>query len=131
MNSTLSVFCLSILFGFISAYLAHRRGKNPYFWFLIGFVFGIFGVMAFFLGSFYQNRAKVDAEIPPPLPQPYIEGPADRFWYYLDTTRQQQGPMSFDALTQAWKKGDVSTASFVWHEELTEWKPLQELIKYK
>ena len=116
----------------MSAYLAHLRKKNCYFWFAIGFIFGLFGVMALFLGYLQDGRAKAAAaDSPPPLPEPYVDGPIDRFWYYLDAGRQQQGPMSFEALTQAWKRGEISKASFVWHEELPEWKALQDLIKYK
>lgn len=66
-----------------------------------------------------------------PEPQPYIEGPIDRFWYYLDQGREQRGPMSHEALTRAWKKGEVATSTLVWHEHLANWKQLQDLIKYK
>ena len=30
--------------GLISGYLAYRRGKNPILWFLVGALFGLFGV---------------------------------------------------------------------------------------
>ena len=130
MIQLVSVLCTSALFGLTAAYLAHLRQKNPYFWFFMGFIFGLLGLMILFLSYLQDNKAKA-AESPPPLPQPYLEGPIDRYWYYLSAAHEQQGPMSFEALTQAWKRGEISLGSLVWHEELPEWKPLQELIKYK
>ena len=118
---------VSSIAGLISGYLAYRRGKNPILWFLIGLVFGIFGVFAFL---FATNPRKKGAPAPKSVsPEPYLHGPANKFWYYLDPTNTQIGPMSYNGMTQAWKKGTVSPTAYVWHEELAEWKPLQELIR--
>lgn len=122
------VLACSLLIGALSATLAYRRARNPYLWFFIGFIFGLFGVFAIFL---LPLPTKKELPQPPAQPQPYIDGPGDRFWYYLDPSSDQQGPMSRDALTHAWKKGEVHAETFVWHEDLSTWKPLQELIKYR
>ena len=120
----------SLAFGMISAYLANRRGRNPYGWFTIGFVFGLLGVLSLF---FLPEPRKKNLQSPAqkPSPQPYIEGPSDRFWYYLDETRASQGPMSHNALTQAWQNGSIGADTFVWHEDLPSWMQLQDLIKFK
>jgi hypothetical protein len=115
--------------GFLSAYMASRRGRNVYLWFGIGFLFGILGMLAIFI---MPNMRKKPEPRPAAIePQPYIDGPIDRFWYYLDHLRQQQGPMSHNALTQAWKRGEIVASTLVWHEDLPNWKELQELIKFK
>ena len=44
-------------------------------------------------------------------------------------TPQQQGPMSHDALTAAWREGKLNLSTYVWNEELPEWKPLEEFVK--
>ncbi len=119
----------SLIVGSIAAYIAMRKERNPYIWFTVGFVFGLLGVLALFIIPL--PRKKVLEEELRPAPQPFIEGPIDLYWYYLDEEREQKGPISRDALTQAWQKGDVESNTFVWHEELTAWKPLQELIKFK
>ncbi|MES2272677.1 MAG: DUF4339 domain-containing protein [Chlamydiota bacterium] len=116
------------LIGALSSYLAYRRGKNPYLWFFIGFLFGIFGIMAIF---FAPSKKKIPT-LPPELkdePILTISGPKDKFWYYLDSAHQKQGPMSYNALTFQWKEGKVDLSTFVWNEELVDWKPLQELVK--
>lgn len=116
----------SFLIGILSAYLAQKRGKNPYFWFAIGMVFGIFGIFAIF---FADAKKKPAATAVKPAPVFTIHGPADKFWYYLDPANQQQGPMSRDALSIAWKEGKIDLATYVWHEELPDWKPLKETLK--
>jgi len=123
----------AFLTGALGAYLAHRRGRNPFIWFAIGFFFGLLGAFAIF---FAPSRKKSDTlkgeerkeearlEILPPV----IQGPADKFWYYLGPDHQQVGPMSLDALTVAWRQGKVSLNTYVWNEELPDWKPLQDLL---
>ena len=124
------ILCMSSLAGLISAYIAQRRGRNPYFWFGIGFLFGLIGVLAIFI---IPNPKRVQREevTTQSEPKPYIDGPIDRFWYYLDGSRQQQGPMSHDALTEAWKRGKITISTLVWYEDLANWTELQELIKFK
>lgn len=115
----------AFLMGGISAYLAYKRGKNPYLWFVLGFLFGIFGIFAIF----FTSAPKKTLEQMPPQPILKIDGPSDKFWYYLDPAHQSQGPMSRDALTAAWKTGKINLSTYVWHEEMTEWKPLKETLK--
>ena len=116
--------------GLISAYFAYRRHRSPLFWFLIGFFFGLLGVIAFFLApSSKKKRVPSHLEQPNPVPQPYLFGPSDKFWYYLNEAREQIGPLSHHGITNAWKEGKLSSATFIWHEELSEWKPLQELVR--
>lgn len=126
----IAILISSLAFGSISAWLASRKGRNPYAWFTAGFIFGLLGVLALFILP-QPRRKNLRTEQPAPAPQPFIDGPSDRFWYYLDDNRASQGPMSHNALTQAWQKGSIGSSTFVWHEDLSTWKPLQELIKYK
>ena len=115
----------SCLIGTLSAYLAHKRGRNPYAWFFIGVFFGLLGMIAIFFAPSQKN--------PKPVPQtsePTLVGPTDRLWYYLDETHQQIGPMSFDALNKSWKLGKVPPSSYLWNESLPDWKPLQDFIRF-
>lgn len=117
----------ALAIGVLSAYLARKRGRNPYAWFSIGFLFGIFGIFAIFFASAKKKPSPISTTKSEPVFT--IQGPIDKFWYYLDPTHQQQGPMSRDALSAAWKEGKVGLSTFVWHEEMTDWKPLKETLK--
>lgn len=110
--------------GTLSAFLAHKRGCNLYFWFAVGFVFGFFGIFATFFAANKKSALRKK-----PLPVTRIDGPKDKFWYYLDPTQQQQGPLSHDTLTNRWKEGKLDESTFVWHEEMSNWTPLKETLK--
>jgi hypothetical protein len=119
----------ALLTGALGAYLAHRRGRNPYIWFCIGSFFGILGAFAiFFAPSRKKVLARLQPETAPELWTPKIQGPSDKFWYYLNPEHRQIGPMSLDGLTNAWRQGKISLTTYVWNEELPDWKPLQELV---
>jgi hypothetical protein len=120
-----TMWIASLVVGCFSAYFARKRGQNPYVWFLIGFLLGVFGVMTFFFAS-RRGKKKEAAPTERPL---FIDGPTDKFWYYLGIENKQEGPMSRDALDLAWKNGKVSDTTYVWHEDLSDWKPLRELLK--
>jgi hypothetical protein len=111
----------ALIAGLGSAYLAHKRGRNPLLWFAIGTLFGIFGVFALFFAPTQKKK--------PAAPVWVIDGPKDKFWYYVDPNRATQGPISHDALTLAWKEGKITPATFVWHEDLTDWKLLKDTLK--
>ena len=119
---TLIIACVM---GSLGAYLAPRRQKNLYLWFAIGFFFGALGVFAIFFAPSKKKKTTETVFVPAPT----IQGPSDKFWYYLDSLHQQVGPMSLDALTTEWRQGNILTTTYVWHEELPDWKPLQELIR--
>ena len=108
--------------GLLSARLAYKKERNPYLWFALGFLFGIFGICAIFFAP------KRSAAVPNPEPLATIQGPTDKFWYYLDPAEQQQGPMSHDALSIAWKEGKVAPTTLVWHEDMSNWTPLKEVL---
>lgn len=117
----------AFVFGLLSSFLAYKRGRNPYLWFFLGFLFGIFGIFAIFFATGEKKRAPHSERKGEPVFS--IHGPLDKFWYYLDPSHQQQGPMSRDALNNAWKEGKIDSSTYVWNEEMTEWKPLKEMIK--
>lgn len=124
-----------LVMGGISAYLAKKRGKNPYFWFFIGMFLGVFGIFFLFFmpnkkkilsaAKQPQNDAEITIDITPEVPPTQLE----KFWYYLAQENEQRGPMSFDALKRAFREGKISQATYVWNEELDDWKPFGDLLK--
>ncbi len=111
------------IMGSIAAYIAHKRDKNPYLWFFIGFFFGIVGIFAIF----WANQKKPNKSNPR-VPQAVIQGPKDKFWYYLDVSQERQGPVSYSAMMTNLKTGKLNESTLVWHEDLSDWKELKGLI---
>ncbi len=108
---------------------AKSKGKNPTYWFVAGALFGLFALLALFFVSRQRSSVK-RVKVPPATPfEPRVPSQKEKFWYVLDEDKKQLGPMSFIALKGAWEKGSVKMATFVWNEEMEEWKPLQEVVQ--
>lgn len=52
----------------------------------------------------------------------------EAFWYYLDSDHTQQGPMSFDGLTRAFREGKIFPTTYVWNETLENWQHLKDFL---
>ncbi|HSW72921.1 MAG TPA: DUF4339 domain-containing protein [Chlamydiales bacterium] len=123
---------IAILMGAFNAYLAHRKGKNPYLWFSVGFLFGLIGIIIFLI----LNRTKapkepvVEEAAPVAIPEPIKCIGQDRFWYFLDKDRKQCGPLSFLALKKEFYEGNLTNSSFVWNEEMDNWKQIKDIANF-
>lgn len=124
-----------LVFGALSAYFAKMRGKNPYLWFFLGMLFGIFGLLyLIFAPKVQAARTSQRAEAPEEkaktidITPPYDPKHNEKFWYYLDPENKQYGPMSFDALYRLYKDAKISQQTYVWNESLEEWEPLSKFL---
>ena len=112
--------------GAISAYYAKARGRNPWAWFFIGLLLGVFGITLLFILPRAKKKLVEAAEVPPPaVAQPVPSPHANKLWYYLDEQNNQFGPMSWNALQEAKKDGKISSNTYVWNEELPDWQLLE------
>ncbi len=114
------VFIFGALTGALGAYLAHKRGKDPYLWFFICFFCGLLGVI--FL--FFWPKEEKKQEKPEPLKAP-LAPPA--CWYYLDSANKPIGPMSYESLQKLLDEGVLNQESYIWHEEWKDWKKFSEI----
>jgi GYF domain 2 len=123
LNPTVMVW---LVFGAVSAYIAHRRGKNPYLWFFLGTFFGLFGILFLFLAP-RPKAPKTDPNTIDITPIFSTEH-RDKLWYYIDGRNTRHGPMSFQALSKAWSQGKILPTTYVWNESLPDWRPFGEFI---
>lgn len=121
---------MGLIFGVLSAYFARLRGKNPYLWFFLGMLFGVFG-LAFLLFTPYslkksntEERNQKTIDIPPPYDAKHNE----KFWYYLDAQNTQYGPMSFEALYRLYTTATIFPHTYVWNETLEGWQHLKNFL---
>ncbi|MBI5346205.1 MAG: DUF4339 domain-containing protein [Chlamydiae bacterium] len=124
-------FVLSwLVTGIISAYMAHKKQKNLFLWFAIGLFFGIFGIAYLY---FLIKKEALQEKTKPILPPPKKEvKPTEEdlvFWYYLDKEDKSTGPISFTALMKELKIGNITNTTYVWNENLTSWRALNEVSK--
>lgn len=123
---------VSIIFGAVSANMAKKQGKNPYTWFVVGALFGIFGLMFLY---FSPKKRQGGSQTPKKDPNTIDITPKvstehqNKLWYYLDPDNTQNGPMSFDALSKAWQNGKVTKKTFVWNETLDNWLPFGDILQ--
>jgi len=118
-----------LLFGAASAYLAQKRGRDPFLWFCIGVLLGIFSpILLLILPSFETGADKekktAAAENPPPSPPPAEAEEAS--WYYLMDNGQQEGPVPLSQVKQLVSSGSLHAESYLWHDGMEDWKKLKE-----
>jgi hypothetical protein len=117
----------ALFMGSLAAFIAKQKRKDPFRWFFYGFLFGLLGVL--YLCFFVKTEDEaVKQNTPPPQSSnpPLSEA---KFWYYLDTQSEKQGPMSFEALLQAFQEQKISNESYVWNEKLEDWKFLKDFLE--
>lgn len=122
-----------LILGSINAFLAKRQGKNPYLWFLLGSILGIFGIFLLYYTPAVAPSQKQTNNPANPTTIDIItnvnDADKEKFWYYLDPQNKQFGPMSFDALTRAWHAGTITQKTYVWNENLEHWIRFEDCIQ--
>jgi len=134
---------VQISFALISSFVAHKRSRNPYIWFCAGLFFSFLALMALLILPPVDGGKEDDLELTEDLKEiqeletveePEEELPSsvdNRLWYYLDENGKQVGPMTLQALINEWIDKKVKENTFVWNEEMSDWKPLRETSDFK
>jgi GYF domain 2 len=122
LNQLLLASAMGVVTGAMCALMARRAGRRPFFWFMVGFLSGLVGLLAlFFVTRRYPVQEKKDKAPPPPSPW------ESNHWYFLDRNRMRQGPFSLRQLTSAARDGEVKHESWVWNERLESWQRVHQL----
>lgn len=119
-NQHLLEFLIAICIGSLTAYLAKERGRTPLVWFVVGLFFGLFGLIALFLFPIVKVEAVGIALAS------VEEGPKNLAWFYLDAAHKQYGPITLSELEELWEKEEISPHTYIWNEEMSGWKKIEE-----
>jgi hypothetical protein len=129
-------FIIWILIGIACAYFAYQKGRDPYIWFAIGIFLGIFGLLLLIIlpakseeqdsASKAHATSSIIIDALPEAGRPHHDFLV-KDWFYIDQTRQQTGPISFDQLKALWISRKITPSTFAWSEGMPEWKKIQEL----
>lgn len=105
-------------------------------WFALGVILGLIAVIILYIlpqkiavapaGAVSENKMS-DEEVSYTPPEDVASRPPEVLWYYLDKENNQFGPMSFNALKSAWNSDEVDANTYIWNENMEEWKRLETL----
>lgn len=131
-----------LIIGVFTAYYASVKGKNPFLWFFIACLIGVFAPLTLFILTMFNNPTEESPDQPTmdvsPPPQPndlskeqkkdnLEKMEEDLLWYYLTDDHQQFGPVSVIALRDLWNTGRLSLGNYVWSQGMKEWKKIEDL----
>ena len=106
-------------------------------WFVLGAILGLIAIITLYIlpPKAIVAPAAGDPLVLQSMEKEMMTGPADDInsrppellWYYLDKEDKQYGPMSFYALQSAWDEDQIIASTYVWNEEMDNWKTLENL----
>lgn len=132
MSMILSIF-LWLLLGFISAYYARERGRDPIAWFVIGILLGLIGIIILFLLPSLsepkkENSGSVEEGFRAVIPSEAGElSQSTQEWFYVDKEGKAQGPFAQTTMKEFFSEGKIDVSTFVWHEGMENWKRINDL----
>jgi hypothetical protein len=116
----------SSILGLIASYFAIKQNRNYFIWFLLGFMFGTVTLIVLFFLKPPKKEEKQTATIPT-LTNTIKDS---KFWYYLNKTKTEVGPLSSTKLISLYKNGVIFDNTFVWNEDLENWLYLKNTKAY-
>lgn len=129
------VILVSLFFAFICSFVAKKNNRNPYLWFFSGFFFGIFSLLTLGFLNYSKKRSKKNLtknrsikKTKPPAPPTTSN---HYLWYYLNPEDKAIGPMSAKRLFEEFEKGLISANTYLWHDEMENWKQTAEINEFK
>lgn len=138
-----SWFFIAVVMGWLTAYLAEKRGRQWYPWFAVGFMFGIFGPLLLYVFpplTVQKNFSKrpfsnssPNTSDPHTIEVEAVIVPRSSGWYYLDQGNSEHGPHSLREIKKMWDEKILQELTFVWNETMQDWKRIgevQDLFKY-
>ena len=147
MQSLYSAAVIWVIIGLISAFIARKKGRNPFLWFVIGTFFSILGLLFLILLPKEKTPEEKSALAPvrsmnsesalpaeegfhdPTPPAKRIKPNTDLAWHYIyekDDVIEVRGPFFIDQLRKELISNRLSTETYVWNDELLDWTQLKE-----
>lgn len=113
---------IACLWSYIAYRIAEQKNRNPKFWAVCGFLFGLVSIVILSLMKKAEHKRPILKTEPIKIKQ--IALPND--WYFLTKTQESKGPYSFEEFKTAFESGAFNRQSFVWNETYSDWKKLEE-----
>lgn len=65
---------------------------------------------------------------PPPPPKKLDAGLPAQGWYRVNANQESEGPFSLAQMRESLAQGGLTRETLVWHESMSDWKPLHESL---
>lgn len=137
----ISFFLIYILLGFLAAYLAVKKNRNPIGWFLAGMCFGFFGIIILLIlpdlsprdgdsnssddnepsNNILHSILEDSSVISSPSPVDQVLRNTEK-WFYLNKEKQNVGPMSLEDLLVFLRDKEKHTTENINPEDVWVWK---------
>lgn len=129
---------MCFIFGSLCSNLAKQKNRSSTIWFVVGFLTGIFGVMAIFIlpvrkvlpetklatvGAKEWGSVEEKEKDNTPMIRYTLEKSR---WYWLDSQHVQQNEISFVELKEMWKENKLGKETFIWQKGMKEWKKIKD-----
>lgn len=141
-------FILLLIIASLTSYYANNKGRNPFNWFVIGVLLGIFApIILLFLPALKKEQkgnGYPTMSVSPPDPslahlpdsalspeQLKVREEENKLWFYLDQRHEQVGPVSVVALRELWNRGKLELNQYVWSEGMEQWQKVEDLPELK
>ena len=116
--SLLLFICFVAVVGVIASRMAKLKGRDPVMWFWLGVLFGLIAlIVLYFLKDLKSSKESPEVHV---VEEKKLDSAG--VWYFLDQKQSPAGPFSFDDIRAMFKEGSLSTSSYLWYEEWTDWK---------
>lgn len=143
----MELFLFSIIWlilGAGTAFLAIQKGRDPVFWSigimmlsLFGLPFAIIGLGGLYLlPTVEEDEDSPDKHefdevlLPSETKNSSFEDFSSKQWFFYDSAKQMQGPLSFPQLQTSWKEASVNDQTYVWCEGMENWQTIGELPQF-
>lgn len=134
---------VGLIFGWVNAFIASKKGRDPLLWFVLGLFFALISLIILLVLPAVKPKKRVEGDSPfvgttidvTPLgakegvttTEIRLDSVEDQSWFYLDERRQQKGPITFLQLKELFKERIVVDNTYLWSEGMSEWMPLSRL----
>ncbi len=153
MQTYLNILILTLIGG-VTAFLARERGRDPIFWFFIGILFSVFGLITLLVmpdlskeankedkdlkdmttnkqeNLLPKNSPATPLPLPPasPLEKPPFPTPlSEDQWFYMDYHWEMSGPWTLTEFAEHWRRGEMPAETMVWNPNLEQWTAIAQL----
>lgn len=125
--SYINIALFWVFFGFLCAYFARKKGRNPTTWFWLGIGLGLIGVIVILL----LPKPKAKTKKPVVVIEPPKEELVPQAWYTLAKDKTHTGPHSIYDLQKMFKEGTINEATYFCQDGAPSWSRLQDLPDLK